>query len=293
MVELMRTALYVPGNRRDMLRKAPTYGADVVIADLEDSIPAAEKAAARATVEQTIEAGELSAARVVVRINGLNTLESSLDVKAAVRPGVWGLKIPKVNSPAELRELDSVVADLEGHAGLERGAIRFLPTIETPLAVVRAYEITSASPRVAAVTFGGEDLLVSLGIERSPEELELLHARGATAIAAAAVGVPAIDGVYTNYMDEEGLVEQTGLIKQLGFSGRSVIHPRQIAPVHRVFSPAPEEVEHARSVVEAYEQAAAAGRGSVGLDGKMIDLPVVRRAQNTLARAESLPPTDQ
>lgn len=281
----MRTLLYVPGNKRTMIQKAPTYGADIVVLDLEDSIPPTEKAAARATVEEAIRRGELGNARVVVRINGLNTLESTPDLKAVAIPGVWGLRIPKVETPGEIRELDAVVEDLERHAGLEKGTIRFLPIVESPLGVLRAYEIATASNRVVAISVGAEDLAVALGTQRSSDGLELRHARGHLVLCAAAAGVAAVDTVYSNLKDEAGLVAETRLVKQMGFSGKSVIHPMQIAPIHRVFAPSPEEVEKARRIVEAYEQAEGEGSGALAVDGHMVDLPVVARARRILALA--------
>lgn len=285
----MRTLMYVPGNKKSMIQKAPTYGADVLVLDLEDSVPPAEKEVARRTVAEALRAGELRGARVMVRINGSASPECALDLEAMVAPGVLGLRIPKVESPGEIRELDAAVGELERSAGLERGTIRFLPILESPLGLLRSYEIATASRRVAAISVGAEDLLAALGVERSRDGLELQHARGQLVLCAAAAGVAAIDTVFTDLQDEEGLMAETRLIKQLGYSGKSVIHPRQIAPVHRVFAPNQEEVERARKVVEAFDRAVAEGSGAVAVDGRMVDLPVVARARRTLQLAgESL-----
>lgn len=281
----MRTLMYVPGNKRNLFPKAANSGADIIVLDLEDAVPMAEKATARAMVEEGIKAGDLKNARTMVRINGLDTMESSLDVKAAVIPGVMGLRVPKVETPEEIRELDSVVTDLEGHSGLEKGTIKLMPILESPLGVLRAFDIATASNRVVAVTFGAEDFTVGLGVERSREGIELRHARAHVALCAAAARVAAIDTIYPNFQDEEGLIAEARLVKQLGFSGKSVIHPRQIATIHQVFTPTPEEVERARRVVDAFEKATAEGSGTIAVDGKMVDLPVVLRAQRTLALA--------
>ncbi len=283
----MRTLMYVPGNKRGMIQKAPTYGADILVLDLEDSVPPAEKAAARAMVQESVEGGELGDARVLVRINGLSTPECALDLKAVVIPGVIGLRIPKVESPTEIRELDAMVRELESRSGLAPGALRFLPILESPLAVLRAYEIATASDRVMGLTLGAEDLTVSLGTERSREGLELQHARGQIVLCAAAARVAAIDTVYSNVQDEEGLVAETRRIKQMGFSGKSVIHPRQIPPIHRLFAPTAEEIERARRIVEVFQRAEAGGSGAVAVDGRMIDLPVVARARRILALASN------
>jgi len=281
----MRSLMYVPGNKQNLIEKAVNFGADVLVLDLEDSVPPAEKAAARATVEGVIKSGFLKDHRVVVRINGLDTAEASLDVKAMVMPGVFGLRIPKVETVGEIRELDSVVTDLEKHAGLEKGTIKFLAILESPLGVLRAYDIATSSPRMLGLTFGAEDFCVGMGVERSREGIELRYAREHIALCANAAGIMAFDTVFSDTKDEEGLVAETRYIKQLGFSGKSAIHPKQIEPIHRVFTPTPEELEKARRIVEAFEKAKAEGSGTVAVDGKMVDIPVVLRAQKILARA--------
>lgn len=281
----MRTLMYVPGNKKAMMPKAAGYGADIVVLDLEDGVPASEKAVARETIVETLLSGELKDARVIVRINGLGSSECYLDLQAVVARGVLGLRVPKVESAAEIRELDAVVTHLELSVGLPEGGIAFLPILESPLGVVRAFEIATASPRVKALTVGAEDLTVGLGTERSREGLELQYARGHVVMCAAAAGIAAIDTVYSNIQDEEGLIDETRRIKQMGFAGKSVVHPRQIAPIHEVFTPKPEEVEKARRTVEAFERAEAEGIGAISVDGKMVDLPVVARARRILTNA--------
>ncbi len=285
MPQLMRTLLYVPGNKTSMIQKAPGYGADTLVLDLEDAVPPSEKAAARSIVAGLLASGELGGSRVMVRINALGTAECSLDIQAVVVPGVMGLRIPKIESPDEILELEGMVAAQERASGLGIGTLRFIPILESPLGVLRAYEIATASPRVIAITLGAEDLTAALGTERSREGAELEHARGSIVLCAAAAKVAAIDTVYPNIQDEEGLLAETRHIKQLGFSGKSAIHPKQIAPIHRVFAPTEQELEKARRIVEAFQRARAEGSGAVAVDGRMVDLPVVVRANRTLALA--------
>ncbi len=281
----MRTLLYVPGNKASMIQKAPRYGADVLVLDLEDSVPPSEKAAARSTVAGILTAGELNGTGVMVRINGLHTPECAEDLRAVVVKGVIGLRIPKVESPEEIRELAETVTALERTAGLEEGRVRFVPILESPLGVLRAYEIAMASPRVVALTLGAEDLTAALGTERSRDGAELEYARGRVVLSAAAAKVAAIDTVFPDVQDEEGLVAETRHIKQLGFSGKSAIHPKQIAPIHRIFAPTEQELERARRIVEAFLRAETEGSGAVAVDGRMVDLPVVARARRVLALA--------
>lgn len=285
MLHPMRTLLYVPGNKPGMIQKAPGYGADVLVLDLEDSVPPGEKGAARSTVAGVLSAGDLKGSKVMVRINGMGTSQAALDLEAVVVPGVMALRIPKVESATEMRDLDERVTVLERESGLEAGSLGFVPVLESPLGVLRAYEIAVSTPRIIAVTVGAEDLTAALRTERSREGSELEYARGHVAMCAAAAGVAAIDTVYSNVNDEEGLLAETRHVKQLGFAGKSVIHPRQIAPVHQVFTPTPQEVDRALRIVEAFRRARAEGSGAIAVDGRMVDLPVVARAKHILALA--------
>ena len=281
----MRTYLYVPGNKAAMIRKAPRYGADVLVLDLEDSVPPNEKSSARSILAEILAAGDLGAATVMVRINRFGTGESALDLPSVVVEGVTGLRIPKVESAEEIHGLDEAVTALERQTGMVAGALRFVPILESPLGVLRAFEIATASQRVLALSLGGEDLTAALGTERTRDALELQHARGHIVLCAAAANVAAIDTIYPDVQDEDGLRDETRRIKQMGFSGKSVIHPRQIAPIHEIFAPSRLEVERARRIVEAFQRAQAEGSGAVAVDGRMVDLPVVARAAHTLALA--------
>jgi citrate lyase subunit beta/citryl-CoA lyase len=281
----MRTLLYVPGNKPNMIRKAPNFGADILVLDLEDAVPAAEKAAAREIVASILNAGDLKHHKVMVRINSLESQEYHLDLAAVVVPGLIGLRIPKVESPEQIRTLDNDVTALERQRGLKEGSIVVMPILESPVGVLRAYDIATASPRIIALTLGAEDLTASMGTQRTRDGMELQHARGHVVLCAAAAKVGAIDTVFPNIIDEEGLVKETLHIKQMGFTGKSAIHPKQIAPIHAAFAPTEEDVANARKIVNAFKAAEADGSGAITVDGRMVDLPVVIRARRILALA--------
>lgn len=279
----LRTMLFVPGNKPRMLDKARTAAADAVILDLEDGVPPTEKLTARTTVRQTLEGGGFGP-QVIVRINALTTGLAEDDLRSTFGPNVSAVCLPKAETGTEVLWLVSLLAEVEREHGLEDTCVDMLLMIETARGLLHAYEIASVSQRVRALCLGGEDLARDLGAMRTREGKELLFARSQMLIAARAAGVLAIDTIWTDLNDPDGLEVEAHQVRQIGYSGKLIIHPKQVEPVHRGFAPTKEEVALAQWVVQAFEEASLRGDGVVALDGQMIDAPVVARAREILAR---------
>ena len=280
----LRSLLFVPGNRRRMLEKARALPADAVIFDLEDGVPPDEKPAARALVREAIEAGPYGS-QVVVRINALNTGLSEADLEAVLAAGIQAVCLPKAETVEDVTRLASLLAALEEARGLPLGSVSLLLLVETALGVLNAFDMAKASERVRALCLGGEDLCLDLGALRTKEGLELAHARSQVVVSARAASVSPIDTVFTDLNDQDGLLAEARLVRQLGYSGKLLIHPRQIETVHCAFAPSDEELAYARRVVDGFEATLARGGGVFALDGKMIDAPIVARAREALAYA--------
>lgn len=287
-MDLLRSLIFVPGNRPNMLERACAFKADVIMVDLEDSVPAAEKAAARELARQWVPQLRRHGQRVMLRVNSLDTGLTGDELAAAVGPDLEGISIGKAQSAWDLREVDRMLGVLEARAGLEPGRIKVIPWIENARAVLTAQQIAAASPRIIAIAFGAEDYTNDLGVPRTDGGEEVFFPRAMVAVAARAAQVGALDTPFVRFRDQEGLRQDAGLARRLGYTGKFAVHPAQLDIINEVFSPSPEEVGQARQVVEAWERAEAAGRGSVDLDGRMIDVPVVKRARNLLARAEAI-----
>ncbi|MCS7172333.1 MAG: CoA ester lyase [Armatimonadetes bacterium] len=290
-MELKRSWLFVPGNRQRMIDKAFGLAADALMLDLEDGVPPAAKEEARERIAEALERPRTEGGPMrFVRVNGARHPDLDRDLWCAVRPGADGLVLPKVESPEQVREMDERVSRLEAERGMPIGGLRFLVAIESPLGLLEAYRIARSSERVVGLLFGAEDYSRELGLPvvREKEARELLYARSAFATAAAAAHVQAVDGVWPDLNDIAGLWQDCWMARRLGFTGKSIIHPSQIEPVNHVFTPSANDLEFARQVVEAFEQAEAAGVGSITLGGQLIDRPIVERARATLRLAESL-----
>ncbi len=265
-----------------MLEKAIAFPADIVVPDMEDSVPLSEKGAARDTIGDMLPVLAEAGRRVMVRVNALSTGLLEDDMRAAVSPHTFAVNVGKIETPWDVQQVDAIMAAMEARVGIARGSVRMVPYLETALGLVHAYEVCAASPRIVAAAFGAEDFTVDMGTQRTDEGAEVQFPRAAVAIAARAADIPALDVVYANFRDEEGLRRDTLVGKSLGYKGKFAIHPAQLGPINEILSPLPEEVEYARRVVEAFEEAEAQGRGATSLDGKMVDVPIVKRARNLL-----------
>jgi citrate lyase subunit beta/citryl-CoA lyase len=284
---LLRTMLFVPGSRSDMLAKSPWLNADAIVLDLEDSVPLEAKPAARAPVREAIRPIADAGRQVWVRINSTYSLLAKDDCRAVVSPTLTGILLPKADTADIVRYADALLRDAEALAGLEQGCIKVIAHVESATALLRAEEIARASERVVALAFGGEDYAADMRVDRTPEGSELAFARSFMAVAARAAGVEAIDSVYPYLHDIDGLTRDAQFAKGAGYQGKLLIHPEQIEPVARIFTPGEEELEQARRIVDAYSQASLGGVGAVQVNGAMIDAPVAKRAAQMLERYET------
>ena len=287
-MELLRTVLSVPGNRENMLEKSKHIHADVILLDLEDSVPPEEKARARSIVKNWIPKIAGNGSKVYVRINPIEGGLAQDDLGSVIMRGIDGISQPKPSTGQDIRKVAEMLTRLEKERGLPEGQVRMMPWIETSLGLINAYDIASSSPRINGVIFGANDLVLETGMIRSEDGYELLYPRTKIVIAAKAAGVSAIDTPYNNFKDDKGLIREANLARKLGFSGKFAIHPSQIDIVNRIFRPTEEEIAYAKKVVAAFEEARAKGFASASLDGKMIDIPIAQRALNVLLIDEAI-----
>ena len=290
-----RSWLFVPGNRDRMIAKAASVGADVVMFDLEDSVPPEEKANALGKVSRHLARQPTSSTRgdtkpaAFVRVNRSEGEGLAAQLGPVVRGGLVGICIPKVESPGDIATVSDMLTEFELKASLPAGSIWVQPIIETAIGLLHAEQIAGCDTRVLALAFGAEDFALDMGIDRLDAAAELDQARWHVSVAARAAGVLAVDCVYPRIDDEDGLIQETTRAKQMGYQGKLIIHPRQIEAVHSAFAPTRREIENAQHTVEAYEAARLEGKGVTALDGRMIDEPVVERARRLLAAAERHP----
>ena len=284
---LRRTRLYLPGNNPDLMLNAGLVGADCVILDLEDSVAPAEKDAARVLVRNTLLMVDFGTAERIVRINPLATEFGRADLEMIVPAGPETILVPKCDSAQDIEEVDAIITATEKKHKMKEKTL-IMPLLETAKGALNAYEIASASDRVVALCFGAEDFTADIGVERTKEGTESFVARSLIVLGAKAAGVQAIDTVFSDVSDEEGLVASTKEAMAMGFEGKGVIHPRQIGPIHKVFAPTPERIEYAQKVVAAIEEARAKGSGVATIKSKMIDAPIEMRARKILRLAEAL-----
>ena len=287
-MDLLRSLMFVPGNRPSMLEKARQFDADVLVADLEDSVPAGEKQRARETVSEVAPTMAGRGQKIMVRVNSLDTGLAQVDLAATIGPHLYGFSVGKIDTPWDIQEFDRIIAALETQAGVPSGSLVLVPWIENAKAVMTAREIATASARVVAVAFGAEDYADDMDIQRTDSGEEVAFARALVPVAAKAAGVLALDSPYVGFRDEAGLKVETELNVKLGYKGKFAIHPAQLDIINASFAPRGEDVEYARRVMEAWDMAVAQGRGSTSLDGRMIDVPVVKRARSLLDQVEAM-----
>ena len=285
---MRRSMLFIPGNTPNLLVNANILGADSLIFDLEDAVSPAEKDAARILVRNALATLSFAGTETVVRINSIDTPYWKADLAAIVPQRPDAILLPKTNSPRDIAACSLYLAELEDKVGLGKNAILLFPLIETARGIENALAIGEASDRIKGLILGGEDLSADLQAVRSKEGQELAYARSRIVSCARACGLDAIDTVFTDVNDDEGIYRDSFLAKSLGFSGKLSISPRHIATINRVFSPDREEIAHAYAVREAIRKAKEEGRGVIALHGKMIDAPVAARAERIIQAAEEL-----
>ena len=285
---MRRSMLFLPGNTPNILINGGYLGADAVIFDLEDAVAPDEKDAARILVRNAITYLELGRCEVIVRINSLDTAFWKKDLEAIVpcRPD-W-IMLPKTARAGDVQQADEYLTKLEEQLGWQRCTVRLMPLIETALGVENAFAIASASDRVGALFLGAEDLTADLQCKRTKGGREIEYARGRMVVAARAAGVDVYDTPFTDVNDAEGMEADALYAKAMGFTGKASISPRHVEIINRVFSPTLAEIDYAYEVLDAIAQAKAQGRGAISLRGKMIDAPIVARAQQTIAAARAL-----
>lgn len=284
---MRRSMLFLPGNTPNMLINANVLGCDAVIFDLEDAVAPAEKDAARVLVRNAMRYMALSC-EVIVRINSVDTpyWKQDLDEMLPQKPNL--IMLPKSSSADDIHLVDAYMSEVEDRLGFARNTVCLMPLIETAMGVENAFAIASASKRVKALFLGAEDLTKDLRCVRTKDSHEIEYARSRLVMAARAAEVDVYDTPFTDVNDDEGIYVDAAYAKSLGFTGKASISPRHVDAINETFSPTQKEVDYAYEVMDAIEEGKRQGRGAVALHGKMIDAPVVARAQQTIAMAEEL-----
>lgn len=287
---LRRTMMFVPGNNPAMVKDAGIYGADSIMFDLEDAVSMAEKDAARDLVYEALQTQDYGDAELVVRVNGQDTPYYANDVRAMVKAGIDVVRLPKAEDAEMVKKLDADITAAEKEFGREEGSTMLMAAIESAKGVINAYQIASASDRMMGIALSAEDYTTDMKTHRYPDGAELEFARNMVLHAARAAGVAAFDTVFTNMNDTEGFYRETEYIHQLGFDGKSLVNPRQIPMVNKVYKPTKKEIENAKNVENAIKEAKLKGSGVISMNGQMVDRPVVLRAERVmrLAKASNL-----
>lgn len=285
-MKLRRSMLFVPGSNAAMISNTFIYRPDSIMFDLEDAVALKEKDSARILVAHALRHPLYQDIECVVRVNPLDSEFGLADLNAVVRAGVDVVRMPKTETAKDVVDMDAAITEIEKACGREVGSTKMLAAIESPLGITQANQIATASKRLIGIALGAEDYVRNLKTERSPEGIELLFARCSILQAARAAGIQAFDTVYSNANNEEGFLAEAALIKQLGFDGKSLVNPRQIELLHNLFAPTQKDVEQAQKIIDAAEEAKRNGLGVVSLNGKMIDAPIIDRAELVLERAK-------
>ena len=295
---LLRSWMFVPGDRQRMIDKALSLPVDAIMMDIEDGVAPIAKPTAReqigaslAQVTAILKSNPTyrSPARFV-RVNAIPSQRFIEDVKAVVRPGLEGLVIPKVDSIEQIRIAEDELGRAEVAHHMPGGTVELLIAIESPIGLFNAYQLASSSPRIMGLMFGAEDFTreMNLPVRREGEAVDMIYARSAIATAAAAAHVQAVDGVWVDLNDPEGLRRFARQARRLGMSGISIIHPSQIDEANAAFTPSREDIAYAEEVLAAFDAARARGEGAIAFRGQLLDFPIVDRARQTVALARSL-----
>jgi len=281
-----RALLYMPGDDWKKIVKATTLGVDCICMDMEDGVAVSRKAEARVTIAKALRELDFGASEKLARVNSIGSGWERDDIDAVLPFRPDGIVIPKVESREQVEWGSRLIEAAELKYGWTLNSIRMLVGVETALGILNLKEI-AAHPRLDGIIFGGEDYAASVGARRTREAVELLYARQAVVAACAAFGLQAIDIVYIDFKDAEGLRLEAEQGAGFGFSGKQIIHPNQVGVTQEAFTPSDEALEEARRIVETFEASQKEGKGAYALDGKMIDMPLLKNAQKTLARARA------
>lgn len=286
MERLRRTMMFLPGSNAAMLRDAPLYGADSIMFDLEDAVSLKEKDTARVLVHNALKTFDYSNVETVVRINSLDTVGAQ-DIEAVILAGVDVIRLPKTETAQDIIDVDEIITKVEKENGIEVGTTNMMAAIESAEGVLNAPQIATASNRLIGIALGAEDYVTNMKTKRYPDGQELLFARNMILHSARMAGIAAIDTVYSDVDNVEGFRNEVTLIKQLGFDGKSVINPRQIPIVNEVYAPTAKEIQNAKEVIWGIREAEAKGSGVISVNGKMVDKPIVDRANRVIALAKA------
>lgn len=282
-----RALLYMPGDDRRKIEKATTLAVDSICMDMEDGVAANKKSEARAVIAQAMKEIDFGKSERCIRINSLGSGLEKRDLVAALATNPDSIVVPKIQTAEQVKWVSEHIESYELSSNLSIGAIRLLIGVETAKGILNLKEIAESDKRLEAIIFGAEDFAASVGATRTKEGTEVLYARSAVITACAANDLQAIDMVYIDFRDLEGLRVEAEQGAGLGFSGKQIIHPNQVVPVQEAFTPSDEAIEFAKRVVETFEASQKEGKGAYALDGKMIDMPLLKNAQKVLDRAKA------
>lgn len=282
-----RALLYMPGDEMRKIHKATTLGADCICMDMEDGVAVNRKEAARDTIVQALHTLDFGRSERLVRINPVGSGLEVEDLRAALDGHPDGVVVPKIETQEQILWTTHSIASVEKKNGWSPGGICLIAIVETARALLNLAQIAGADSRLQALIFGAEDLAGDIGAVRTVEGWEVFYARSAVVTHAAAFDLQAIDQVYLDFNDTEGLTRDCQFGVQLGFSGKQIIHPNQVVPVQTSFTPSDEAIEHAQRLMSAFASHQQSGRGAFALDGKMVDAPIIKAAERVLERARA------
>ena len=285
----LRSLLFVPGNQPSMLSKAAGLRPDAFVPDMEDSVAWDDKDEARNVVAAHIEMLNQQGKPVIPRLNSLDTGLFHMDLEAVAQTDIYGISVGKINSEKDIMLISEAIEEQESKKGIQLGSIKLIPWIETAKGLLRCYEILASDQRIIAAAFGAEDFTNDMGIERREDSNETIYARSQVTISARAANVLALDTPYFGFKDPDGLRVSAQEAKSIGFKGKFAIHPSQIQDINKYFSPSDSEIEHAKAVIKIFEESKAKGRGSTSLNGQVVDVPVVKRAEALISQAKEMP----
>ena len=282
-----RALLYMPGDDRRKIEKATTLGVDSICMDMEDGVAANKKAEAREIIAEAMKELDFGSSERCIRINSVGSGLEKRDLAAALAAEPNAIVIPKIESPDQVKWVSERIEIYELTSRLNVGSIRLLVGVETAKGILNLKEIAESDNRLEAIIFGAEDYAASIGATRTKDGIEVLYARSAVVTVCAANDLQAIDMVYIDFRDTEGLRAESEQGAGLGFSGKQIIHPNQVVPVQDAFTPSDEAIEYAKRLVKTFKESEKEGKGAYALDGKMIDMPLLKNAQKVLDRARA------
>jgi citrate lyase subunit beta/citryl-CoA lyase len=280
--------LFCPTSEPKFYVNSIIYKPDCIIFDLEDAVAYSEKDSARDLLCEAVKAVDFGDIEVFVRVNSLSTSLGETDVIETVKAGIENIRLPMCESKEEVKRLSELLDKVECENNITPGTVKIQCAIETPKGVLNAYEIATCSERVIAISFGAEDFTRTLGTSRSKEAKELLYARHYIPLVASAAGIDSIDTVWSDINDMEGFISETRYAKQIGFSGKSCIHPLQVREVHKIYAPTLEELNESKEIIAAAEEASKSNLGVVLVNGKMVDAPIIAKANRILELARQM-----